>query len=197
MRMKPLVISSRRLTLAVSAVAATALVAAGYSLGQDRDLSSVCRHDRADGGASLPLDPRALAESYARFKDAFGRKMEVSLAKAKRILDEPVDIGLPSCRFSSVKSHRLPFAFHPELRGRELLFVSGDDPAEAGRLATLHKNAFVFVTKARRVGDLGAIAPRPVVIATPELAKSLGIVCTPTLVSISPEGDRIELREGR
>jgi hypothetical protein len=179
------------------AAVGAALAVMGYAFAQDGNGASACRHALADGGASVPFDPGAMAESYARFKDAFGRKLEVSLAKAKRVLDEPIDIGLPTCRFSSVRSRKLSFVIPPEFRGRELLFVSGDDGAEAGRLAELHKEAIVFVTKARRLGALGDIVPRPVAIATPELAKSLGVTCVPAHVSINSEGDRVELREGR
>jgi hypothetical protein len=179
------------------AAAGAALAVVGYAFAQDGNGASACRHPLADGGASVPFDPGAMAESYARFKDAFGRKLEVSLAKAKRVLDEPIDIGLPSCRFSSVKSQKLSFVIPAEFRRKTFLFVSADDGAEADRLAELHKEAIVFVTKARRLGDVGDIASRPVAIATPELAKSLGITCAPAHVSINSQGDRVELREGR
>jgi hypothetical protein len=179
------------------AVAGTALAAKGFSHSQDGKEPTVCRHARADGGASVAFDPGALAESYARFKWDMGRTIEVSIAKVKRVLDEPIDVGLPSCRFSSVKSRKLPYALPAEFRGKQFLFVSAEDTAEAGRHAILHKEAVVFVTKARRIGDMADVASRPVAMATPELAKSLGITCVPTLVSITPEGDRIDLRESR
>lgn len=190
--------NSRWLQLAVIAVAAITLAAKGsYLLSQDGSAPGVCRHAGADGGTRVAFDPGSLAESYSRFKSDIGRKIEVSIAKAKRVLDEPIDVGLPSCQYSSVKSRRLPFVIPAEFRGRQFLFASAGDVAEAGRLAALRMDSVVFVTKARRIGDLADVTSRPVAIATPELAKSLGIVCTPTLVSISPEGDRIELREGR
>ena len=187
----------RWVILAVLAAAGTVLAATGYSLAQDGKAHGVCRHSRADGGASVAFETDALAKTYSRFKSDIGRKIEVSIAKAKRVLDEPIDMGLPSCRFSSEKSRRLPFVIPAEFRGRRFLFVSADDRIEVGRLAALHKEAVVFVTKAKRIGDLAEVALRPVAIATPELAKSLGITCVPALVSITPEGDRIELREGR
>ena len=196
MRMKPPV-NRRWLLLAVIAVAGIVLAAKGYSLAQDGKEPGVCRHARADGGASVAFDPGALAESYSRFKSDLGRKIDVSIAKAKQALDVPIDVGLPSCRFSSVKTRGLPFVIPAEFRGKKLLFIAADDRAEAGRLAEIHKDALVLVTKARRIGDLADVASRPMSIATPELAKSLGITCVPTLVSITPEGDRIELREGR
>ena len=188
--------SRRWLILAVLAVAGTVLAATGYSLAQDGNATGVCRHARADGGASVAFDPDAVAKVYSRFKSDMGRKIEVSIAKATRILDEPIDVGLPSCRFSSVKSQRLPFVIPAEFRGKQFLFVSADNCAEAGRLAALHKDAVVFVTKARRIGELADVASRPVAVATPDLAKALGISCVPALVSIIPEGDRFELREG-
>ena len=196
MRMK-LPANRPRLLLAVIAVAGSALAASGYPLVQNGKEPGVCRHARADGGASIAFDPGALADSYSRFKGDLGRKIDVSIAKAKQALDAPIDVGLPSCRFSSVKTRKLPFAIPAEFRGMKLLFIAADDRAEAGRLAELHMDAVVLVTKARRIGDLADVASRPVSIATPELAKSLGITCVPTLVSIAPEGDRIDLREGR
>jgi hypothetical protein len=183
--------------LPVIAVAGTALAARGYPFVQDSKEPGVCRHARADGGASVAFDPGALAESYSRFKSDLGRKIEVSIAKAKQTLDVPIDVGLPTCRFSSVKTRGLPFVIPAEFRGKKLLFITADDRAEAGRLAELHKDAIVLVTKTRRIGDLADITSRPMSIATLELAKSLGITCVPTLVSIAPEGDRIDLREGR
>jgi hypothetical protein len=78
--------------------------------GQQDPSTEICRHVRADGGQSTQFDAGSLAESYDRFKREFGRKLDVAIEKSKRLVDSPVDVGLPFCRFPRTMSrswHRL------------------------------------------------------------------------------------------
>lgn len=176
-------------------LAIASCIAAGFALAQDRDLR-VCRHARADRGASIALDHGELAREYARVGREFARRVDATIEDLPKLMDRPVDCGLPACRSSGRRSQALPDTLPRELRSRKFLFAAEGD---VGRLRARYPDATVLVTRARSIGALEALANDSMsatVIATLELSDAFGIHCAPAVVTVSPEGDRLDITYG-
>jgi len=189
----------RHLALILGCSAAVAVALAGLVLAQDAGVEA-CRHAGADAGATVNLNLDTMRREYARFKDQFSKTIAVELRQATTLMEQPVDAGLPACRFRRTRSVELATTLPAELRGRTFVFVSADELAAARKIAAQREQATVFVTKAKRLSVLAELSKeirRSVDIATPELAKAASVGCTPCVVTVNQKGDRLELVEGQ
>lgn len=183
--------------------AAGIFLLAGSLLGGDggrRKLPPLCGAAHPGGGALESLDLAEVRRAYrdlkARLESALGR----APAELSDFLSRPHGTEFPSCIARTRRIERLEGSERAALPWPVLYFVSLEDP-ERFRIpkeVLESEEAAIALLSARRVADAARLAERsgrPVHLVSPDLARTLGVRCSGTLIRVAGKGESLELSE--
>lgn len=180
--------------------AAVLLVWVGASATQEKLRYSVCRHRKADGTGSRPVDLAKVDAEYARAADAFRERVKKVEKRNVAFRDEGYESGVKGCVRNATRAARLAESLPASFRGRRVWFLRAapKGPVPGGVAVPLGRDSVVFVLGYARQEDVGRLAEQlgaHVSQGTAELAARFDVRCASSVVDVPKDGKTLEIKE--